>query len=73
MAELGAIENRFQSTLRNLSNISENVVAARSQIKDTDFASETATLTKHQIIQQASTSILAQANNKPQAALALLS
>ncbi|MFC4699943.1 flagellin [Glaciecola siphonariae] len=71
-ADLGAIQNRFQSTIRNLSNISENVSAARSRIKDTDFAAETANLTRLQIIQQASTTILTQANQRPQAALSLL-
>ncbi|GGB10591.1 flagellin N-terminal helical domain-containing protein [Agarivorans gilvus] len=71
-ADLGAIQNRFQSTIRNLSNISENVSGARSRIKDTDFAKETAELTKNQILQQTSTSILAQANQRPQAALALV-
>ncbi|MFC3121853.1 flagellin N-terminal helical domain-containing protein [Agaribacter flavus] len=71
-ADLGAIQNRFQSTIRNLSNISENVSAARSRIRDTDFAAETASLTRLQIIQQASTSILTQANQRPQAALSLL-
>ena len=71
-AELGAVQNRFQSTIRNLSNISENVTAARSRIKDTDFAKETAELTRNQIIQQTSTTILAQANQRPQAALSLL-
>ena len=71
-ADLGALQNRFQSTIRNLSNISENVSAARSQIKDTDFATETANLTRNQIIQQASTTILSQANQRPQSALSLL-
>ncbi len=71
-AELGAIQNRFQSTIRNLSNISENVSSARSRIRDTDFAVETAELTRWQIIQQASTTVLSQANQKPQAALSLL-
>ena len=71
-ADLGAVQNRFQSTIRNLSNISENVTAARSRIRDTDFAQETANLTKFQIRQQASTTILAQANQRPQAALSLL-
>ncbi len=71
-ADLGALQNRFQSTIRNLSNISENVSAARSQIKDTDFATETANLTRNQIIQQASTTVLSQANQRPQAALQLL-
>lgn len=71
-AELGALQNRFQSTIRNLSNISENVSGARSRIRDTDFASETAELTRNQIIQQASTTVLAQANQRPQSALQLL-
>ncbi|WP_440055614.1 flagellin [Pseudoalteromonas sp. T1lg65] len=71
-AELGAIQNRFQSTIRNQSNISENLSSARSRIKDTDFAQETANLTKMQILQQASSSILSQANQRPQVALSLL-
>ncbi|MCL5049665.1 MAG: flagellin FliC [Firmicutes bacterium] len=71
-ATLGATQNRLQSTISNLSNISENVSGARSRIMDTDFAAETANLTKFQITQQASTSILAQANARPQAALSLL-
>ena len=71
-ADLGALQNRFQSTIRNLSNISENVSAARSRIKDADFATETAELSRNQILQQASTTILAQANQRPQAALSLL-
>lgn len=71
-ADLGAIQNRFQSTIRNLSNISENVSAARSRIKDTDFAVETANLTRNQIIQQASITVLGQANQRPQSALQLL-
>ena len=71
-ADLGALQNRFESTIRNLSNISENVSAARSRIKDTDFATETADLTRNQIIQQASTTVLSQANQRPQAALQLL-
>jgi len=71
-ADMGAVQNRFESSIRNLSNISENVAAARSRIRDTDFAVETANLTRNQIIQQASTSILGQANQRPQAALSLL-
>jgi flagellin len=71
-ADLGALQNRFQSTIRNLSNISENVSAARSRIRDTDFAVETAELTRWQILQQASTTVLGQANQRPQAALSLL-
>ncbi|MCG7544873.1 Flagellin D [Pseudoalteromonas sp. THAF3] len=71
-AELGAVQNRFQSTIRNQANISENLNAAKSRIKDTDFAQETANLTKNQILQQASQTILSQANQRPQAALSLL-
>ena len=71
-ASLGAVQNRFESTIRNLANISENVSAARSRIKDADFAVETAELTRWQIIQQASIQILSQANQRPQAALSLL-
>ena len=71
-ADLGALQNRFQSTIRNLSNISENVAGARSRIRDTDFAAETAELTRNQIVQQASISDLSQANQRPQNALSLL-
>ena len=71
-ADLGALQNRFQSTIRNLSNISENIAGARSRIRDTDFALETAELTRNQIIQQASLSVLSQANQRPQTALSLL-
>jgi flagellin len=71
-AELGAVQNRFQSTIRNQANISENLSAAKSRIKDADFAMETANLTKNQILQQASQTILGQANQRPQAALSLL-
>ncbi|WP_462163489.1 flagellin N-terminal helical domain-containing protein [Pseudoalteromonas xiamenensis] len=71
-AELGAVQNRFQSTIRNQSNVSENLSAARSRVRDTDFAQETASLTKMQILQQASSSILSQANQRPQVALSLL-
>ncbi len=71
-ADLGALQNRFQSTIRNLSSISENLSAARSRIRDTDFASETADLTRNQIVQQASVSVLSQANQRPQTALSLL-
>ena len=72
-ADLGALQNRFQSTVRNLSNISENIAGARSRIRDTDFAVETAELTRNQIVQQASLSVLSQANQRPQSALSLLS
>ncbi len=71
-SELGAIQNRFQSTIRNQSNISENLAAAKARIKDADFAAETAALTRNQILQQASQTILGQANQRPQAALTLL-
>lgn len=71
-AELGAVQNRFSSTVNNLSSISENVSAARSRVRDADYAAETASLTSSQIIQQASSTILAQANQRPQAALQLL-
>jgi len=69
---LGAIQNRFESTIANLMNVSENISAARSRIVDADFAQETANLTKAQILQQAGTAMLAQANTVPQAALTLL-
>jgi flagellin len=69
---LGAVQNRLSSTVNNLSSIAENSSAARSRIRDTDFTKETAELTKNQILQQAGTSILAQANQLPQAALSLL-
>ncbi|MGO2331614.1 MAG: flagellin [Pseudoalteromonas nigrifaciens] len=71
-ADLGALQNRFGHTISNLSNIQENVSASRSRIQDTDFATETANMTKNQILQQAGTSILSQANQLPQAALSLL-
>ncbi|WAG77617.1 flagellin [Metapseudomonas furukawaii] len=71
-SSLGAVQNRFENTISNLQNISENVSNARSRIRDTDFAAETSELTKNQILQQAGTSILAQANQLPQAVLSLL-
>jgi flagellin len=71
-ATLGAIQNRFSHTISNLANIQENVSASRSRIQDTDFAIETANMTKNQILQQAGTSILAQANQIPQAAISLI-
>jgi flagellin len=71
-AQLGAVQNRFENTISNLQNISENASAARSRIRDTDFAAETSELTKNQILQQAGTAILAQANQLPQAVLSLL-
>jgi flagellin len=71
-ADLGAVQNRFESTISNLTSIAENVTAARSRIQDADFAQETANLTRNQILQQAGTSILAQANQLPQQVLSLL-
>ncbi|MCK0533709.1 MULTISPECIES: flagellin [unclassified Anaerobiospirillum] len=71
-AALGALQNRMESTIRNQANISENQSDARSRIRDTDFASETAALTQNNIIQQASQSVLAQANQRPTIALSLL-
>ena len=71
-SELGALQNRMESTIRNQANISENEADARSRIRDTDFASETAALTQNNIIQQASQSVLAQANQRPTIALSLL-
>jgi len=69
---LGAIQNRFESTIANLSNVSENLSAARSRILDADIAQETSAMTKNNILQQAGVSILAQANQAPQLALSLL-
>ena len=71
-ADLGAVQNRFDSTVSNLQSISENSSAARSRIQDADFASETAELTKQQTLQQASTAILSQANQLPSSVLKLL-
>ncbi|MGR6839107.1 flagellin [Aliivibrio wodanis] len=71
-SELGASQNRMDHTINNLDNINENVSAAKSQIKDVDFAKETTEMTKAQILQQASSSILAQAKQAPNAALGLL-
>ncbi|MNZ23466.1 B-type flagellin [compost metagenome] len=71
-ADLGAVQNRFDNTITNLQSIAENVDSARSRIKDADFAAETATLSKNQVLQQAGTAILAQANQLPQAVLSLL-
>ena len=71
-AVLGATQAQLESTVRNLSNVAENTAAAAGRIMDTDYAAETANLTKAQILQQAATSVLAQANAQPQAVLALL-
>jgi flagellin len=69
---LGAIQNRFQSTINSLQAVSENLSASRSRILDTDFAAETASLTRAQILQQAGTAMVAQANQAPQNVLSLL-
>lgn len=71
-AELGAIENRMESTIRNQSNVSANVSDARSRIRDTDYAEEASNLSAESIVQQAASSILTQANQQPQIALSLL-
>jgi flagellin len=71
-ADLGAVQNRFSSTVSNLQSTSENLSASRSRIQDTDFASETANMTRSQILQQAGTSMLAQANSLPNGVLSLL-
>nr|WP_281268110.1 flagellin [Anaerobiospirillum thomasii] len=71
-SHLGAMQNRMESSIRNQSNVSMNVSDARARIRDTDFAEETAALTANQILQQASQSILSQANQRPQIALSLL-
>jgi flagellin len=71
-ADLGAVQNRFESTVANLSATSENLSAARSRIRDADFAQETSALTRAQILQQAGTAILSQANSVPQSVLSLL-
>ncbi len=70
--ELGAVQNRFESTIANLNNVSENLSAARSRILDADIAQETSNMTKMNILQQAGVSILSQANQTPQLALSLL-
>lgn len=71
-ADLGAFQTRMESIIRNQSNIMENQADARSRIRDTDFASETARLTQNTILQQAAQSILAQANQRPSVALSLM-
>lgn len=68
----GSWQNVLDTTIRNLSNVSENVSASRSRIRDTDYAKETSALTRTQIIQQSSITVLAQANQRPQAALNIL-
>lgn len=71
-AGMGALQNRFDSTIANLQNVSDNLSAARGRIQDADYAAEMANLTKNQILQQAGTAMLAQANSLPQSVLSLL-
>ena len=71
-ASLGATQNRFQSVVSSLQTTAENLTASRSRIQDADFASETAAMTKAQILQQAGTAMVAQANSAPQNVLSLL-
>ncbi len=71
-SDLGAIQNRFESTVANLNNTVNNLSAARSRIEDSDYATEVSNMTKNQILQQAGTSVLAQANQVPQTVLSLL-
>lgn len=71
-ADMGAIQNRFSSTIANISSTAENLSASRSRIRDTDYAKETAELTRTQILQQAGTAMLAQANSSTQSVLSLL-
>lgn len=71
-AKLGAVQNRLDSTISNLMNVSENLSASQSRVMDADFAAETASMTKNQILQQAGVAMLAQSNQLPQAALSLL-
>jgi flagellin len=71
-AALGAIQNRFSSTIENLTTSSENLTASRSRIQDADFAVETAALARSQILQQAGTAMIAQANQLPSQVLQLL-
>ncbi|MGK2953636.1 MAG: flagellin, partial [Thiobacillus sp.] len=68
----GAIQNRFESTITSLSATAENLTSSRSRIQDTDFAAETASLTRGQILQQAGVAMLAQANQLPNTVLSLL-
>ena len=71
-ADLGAFQNRLESSIRNQSNVSANQADARSRIRDADFAEESAALSQQSIIQQAATSMLMQANSRPQLALSML-
>ena len=71
-ANLGALQNRFQMTINNLQTTSDNLAASRSRIKDADFAEDTATMSRWNVLQSAGTAMLAQANQGPQAAMQLL-
>ena len=71
-SQLGAVNKRLDFTINNLSSISENISAARSRVEDADFAKESATLSRAQVLQQAGTAMLAQANAMPQQVLSLL-
>ena len=71
-AKLGALQSRFETSISNLQVTSENLSASRSRIQDADFAAETANLSRAQILQQAGTAMVAQANQLPQGVLALL-
>ncbi|MEX9626116.1 flagellin, partial [Proteus mirabilis] len=71
-SKLGAIQNRFQSTINNLNNTVNNLSASRSRILDADYATEVSNMSKNQILQQAGTAVLAQANQVPQTVLSLL-
>ncbi|MGB3450680.1 MAG: flagellin, partial [Giesbergeria sp.] len=71
-AKFGALQSRFETTIANLQTTSENLAASRSRIQDADFAAETANLSRAQILQQAGTAMVAQANQLPQGVLALL-
>ena len=71
-SDLGALQNRLESSIRNQSNVAANQADARSRIRDADFAEESAALSQQSIIQQAATSMLMQANSRPQLALSML-
>jgi flagellin len=71
-SKLGALQNRFQMTVENLQTTAENLSASRSRIRDADFAEETSNLSRWQVLQQAGTAMLSQANQRPQSALQLL-
>ena len=71
-SELGAIQNRLESTIRNQENVKTNVTDSRAQIRDSDYAEEVSNMTAQQILQQGAVTILTQANQKPQIALQML-